>query len=106
MIKPVLKTLSLSFLALSAVAASATEQSAVRHRAAMPVPARADCLSQSEIDRGWEMLQELVAERACDRNGGLVDGTQAPNRFLVDHQLILGHRVAVVDLPKRGLRFA
>lgn len=79
MTKPVLTTLSLSFLMLRASAvASATEQAPLLHLASSPIEnGRFGCSSQAEIERGWEAQQQLLDERLAARaaTGVLIPGT-------------------------------
>ncbi len=69
MTKPVLKTLSLAFVAFGAVSASAAEQGQMLHLAPLanvanaPVALSASCTAQAEIERGWEAQQRLLDER-------------------------------------------
>jgi|CXWL01.1.fsa_nt_gi hypothetical protein len=67
MIKPIVKTLSLSFVMLAGAAiASASEQSPLMNLAAVPVDAlRVGCSSTAEIERGWEAQQQLLQERVA-----------------------------------------
>ena len=65
MIKPIVKTLSLSFVMLAGAAiASATEQIPLLNLAAVPAETlRVGCSSTAEIERGWEAQQQLLQER-------------------------------------------
>ena len=63
MTKPVLKTLSLAFVAFAAVSASAAEQGPMLHLATLPAALNASCTAQVEIERGWEAQQRLLDER-------------------------------------------
>ncbi len=69
MIKPVFKTLSLSFAALAAAAMSAApEQNPSRHLSATSAdPVRFDCATLVEIERGWEHQQQLLEARLAGK---------------------------------------
>jgi len=78
MTKPVLKTLSLAFVAFGAVSASAAEQGPMLHLATMPVAVNASCTAQVEIERGWEAQQRLLDERLAARGAA----TQIPGTII------------------------
>lgn len=65
MIKPIVKTLSLSFVMLAGAAhASASEQIPLLNLASIPAETlRVGCASNAEIERGWEAQQQLLQER-------------------------------------------
>lgn len=65
MIKPIVKTLSLSFVMLAGASiAPAAEQIPVLNLASVSVDAlRVGCSSSAEIERGWEAQQQLLQER-------------------------------------------
>ena len=65
MIKPIVKTLSLSFVMLAGAAiASANEQIPLLNLASVPAETlRVVCSSTAEIERGWEAQQQLLQER-------------------------------------------
>ena len=65
MIKPIVKTLSLSFVMLAGAAiAPATEQIPLLNLASVPADTlRVGCSTTAEIERGWEAQQQLLQER-------------------------------------------
>ena len=64
MIKPVLKTLSLSFAVFAAASVSADEQNPTMHLASLSVESvREVCKPQELIDRGWDQQIELLEAR-------------------------------------------
>lgn len=69
MIKPIVKTLSLSFVMFaSAAIASASEQIPLLNLASVPVDTlTVGCSSSAEIERGWEAQQQLLQERLAAR---------------------------------------
>ena len=69
MIKTVCHTLSLSFAVLAAVAVSNAADRTSSSPAGPPVidAERAPCGIQAEIDRGWEIQQELLEARLAGR---------------------------------------
>ena len=68
MIKSALKAFSLSFLAVSAAAVSATEQVPSAHPAVRAMEsASAGRFSSAEIARGWEAQQRLLDARLAAR---------------------------------------
>ncbi len=69
MIKPVLKTVSLSFLVFGVAAfAPAAERAEASFDSA-----RFGCSSAAEIERGWEAQQQLVEERLAARGALAVE---------------------------------
>jgi len=72
MIKPILKTLSFSFVTLACAAIlSASEQGSTAERgAASADSARVGCATQADIDQGWEeqlaQVEKLQAQREAD----------------------------------------
>lgn len=69
MIKPIVKTVSVSAFALMIVtSASALGQNATPRLASMSVESSiATCSSQADIERGWEYQQELLEARLAAR---------------------------------------
>ncbi len=103
MIKPVLKTLSLSFLMLGGVSvAAAREQSPLLHLSLTSADSvRYGCSSAVEIERGWEAQQQLLDERIASRTSAVVEipGTII-SPPLPDFAQNRAHAVAVKADPK------
>ena len=81
MIKPILKTLSFSFVTLvSAAILSASEQGPVADRAAAAADsARVGCATPSDIDQGWEEQIQLVEKRQAEREA---EGLTVPGAII------------------------
>lgn len=69
MIKPILKTLSFSFVTLaSAAILSASDQGpATAHGTASGDPARVGCPARSDIDQGWEERIAQIEKRLAEK---------------------------------------
>ena len=81
MIKPILKTLSFSFVTLaSAAILFASEQSpSVRHGAAAPDSARVGCPAPSKVDLGWEEKLAQIEKRLAEKE---VAGLAVPGAII------------------------
>lgn len=80
MIKPLLKTLSFSFVTLaSAAILSASEQSPAFDRGAGSDSARLGCLTQADIDQGWEEQLALLEKRLAEKEA---EGLAVPGAII------------------------
>jgi hypothetical protein len=80
MIKPLLKTLSFSFVTLaSAALLSASEQSPAFDRASGPDSARVGCATQADIDQGWEEQLAQLEKRLADKEA---EGLAVPGAII------------------------
>lgn len=81
MIKPIVKTLSLSFVMLAGAAiASASEQIPLLNLSSVPVDALlVGCSSSAEIERGWEAQQQLLQERLAAK---AAEAVQVPGTII------------------------
>ena len=81
MIKPILKTLSFSFVTLaSAAILTASEPGPADARGtASSDPARAGCPARSEIDRGWEEKIAQVEKRLAEKEA---EGLAVPGAII------------------------
>jgi len=81
MIKPMLKTLSFSFVTLASVAIlSASEQGPAPDRGvAAGDSARAGCPARSDIDLGWEEQLALVEKRLAEKEA---EGLAVPGAII------------------------
>ena len=72
MIKPALKTISLSLVIFAAATVSADEQNPTLHLASLSVESvRGGCAPQELIDRGWEQQIELLESRLAGKESSL-----------------------------------
>lgn len=79
MIKPMLKTLSFSFVTLaSAALLSAAEQAPKVDGGAVEIP-RVGCATQTEIDLGWEEQIAQLEKRLADREA---EGLSVPGAII------------------------
>lgn len=81
MIKPILKTLSFSFVTLaSAAILSASEQGPAVERGTAPAdPARVGCPAVSEVDLGWEEKIAQIEKRVAVKEG---EGLAVPGAII------------------------
>jgi hypothetical protein len=80
MIKPLLKTLSFSFVTLaSAAILSASEQSPGSDRGPGPESARVGCSTQADIDQGWEEQMALLEKRLAEKEA---EGLAVPGAII------------------------
>ncbi len=81
MIKPILRTLSFSFVTLaSAAILSASEQNpSVGHGAAAPASARVGCSAPSSVDLGWKEKLAQIEKRLAEKEA---EGLAVPGAII------------------------